>query len=119
MIPKELKRDTAGLNRLDRIKHADHLVDKCRFMAEAAEADPDNGFADFADPDRGCGCGDPIACGAAIYRSDLERAASDYRHAGLGRLSGLVDSLRVQSLTRGAIQRAWDEFDSANAITEV
>jgi hypothetical protein len=119
MIPKELKRDAAGLNRINRIKHADHLVDKCRFMAEAAEADPDNGFADFADPDRGCGCVDPIACGAAIYRSDLERAASDYRHAGLGRLSGLVDSLRVHSLTRGAIQRAWDEFDLANAITEV
>jgi hypothetical protein len=119
MIPKEIKRDAAGLTRLGRIKHADHLIDKCRFMAEAAEADPDNGFADFADPDRGCGCGDPRACGAASYRSDLERAASDYRRAGLGRLSGLVDVLRVQTLAPRAIQQAWDEFDSANAITEV
>lgn len=116
MIP-EIQHDPRGLNRIGIIQLADFSIATARDMAEAAEADPDRGFTDFAGPD--CDCGDPSVCGARLYRSALRDARHAYRRAGLGMLADRVEVLSAQPLTRGAITRAWDQFDDANRNTEL
>lgn len=116
MIP-EIQHDPRGLNRIGIIQLADFSIATARDMAEAAEADPDRGFADYADPD--CDCGDPSACGARFYRFALRDARHAYRRAGLGVLADRVEVLSAQPLSRGAIERAWAQFDDANLKTEL
>jgi hypothetical protein len=113
MIPKELKRDAAGLNRIDRIKHADQLVKQARSMAFACMADVDRGFSDFSDDD--CPeCATRAECGLHVYEDTLLDAADHYQAAGLVLLAE-----RVRKIPQTCVFVAWGQFDSANAIAEV
>ena len=112
MIPKELKRDNQGYGRINRIKWADAMLADARAMAAAAAANPDRGFADYADPD--CTeCDTPGECGGHQYAALILGAARAYRLAGLGLLAERVENLA------DLVPFAWTVFDDANAKTEV
>jgi hypothetical protein len=112
MIPKELERDNSGHSRINRIKWADAMLDDAREMAATYAADPDHGFADYADPD--CTeCHDPGECGDHVYAALIRDAANAYRRAGLGLLAERVENLA------DLVPFAWTVFDEANAKTEV
>ena len=112
MIPKEIKRDNSGHGRINRIKWADAMLADAREMAAIYAADPDHGFADYADPD--CTkCHDPGECGDHVYAALIRDAANAYRRAGLGHLAGRVEYLA------DAVPLAWTAFDEAIATTEI
>ncbi len=113
MIPKEIKRDAAGLTRLGRIHEADKLVAKARLMAAACLADLDRGFAEFADDD--CTeCGTNRECGLHVYDDTLVDAADFFQAAGLSLLAK-----RVRKIPQTCVALAWEEFDRANVRTEI
>jgi hypothetical protein len=112
MIPKELKRDFRGYGRITRIALADAMLDDARAMAADAAADPDRGFASYADSECQV-CNDPGECGDHVYSALIKDAAGAYRGAGLGLLADRVERLVFTS------PLAWTEFDEANANTEV
>ncbi len=97
MIPKELRRDRAGMNRIDRIRFADGLVAQCRFLADG-ETD-DRKLSEF---------------GAETYCGWLTTAACEYRSAGLGLFADRVDELLANPSAN-----AWAAFDQANATEEL
>ena len=112
MTPKEINRDGSGHDRINRIKWADAMLADAREMAATYAADPDHGFADYADPD--CTeCHDPGECGDHVYVALIRDAANAYRRAGLGLLAGRVEYLA------DAVPLAWTAFDEDNANTEV
>jgi hypothetical protein len=112
MIPKELQRDNQGYGRINRIKWADAMLADARAMAATAAANPDRGFADYADPD--CTeCDTPGECGGHRYDALILDAANAYRLAGLGLLAERVEDLE------DAVPLAWTVFDEDNANTEV
>jgi hypothetical protein len=112
MTPKELKRDNSGHGRINRIKWADAMLADAREMAATYAADPDRGFADYADPD--CtACHDPGECGDRVYAALIRDAANAYRLAGLGFLAGRVEHLE------DAVPLAWTAFDEDNAASEI
>ena len=97
MIPKELRRGPGGMTRLDRIREADALVRKSRFLAEGAKAE------------------------RRLTRAAVERvcvwlawAATYYRMAGLTLLAERIDQVRESTP-----DFAWAAFDQANAHEEL
>jgi hypothetical protein len=112
MIPNEIKRDNSGHGRINRIKWADAMLAYAREMAATYAADPDHGFADYANSE--CTeCDNPGVCGEHVYTTLLRDAANAYRRAGLGLLAE-----RVQHL-EDVVPLAWTVFDEDNANTEV
>jgi len=112
MTPKELQRDNRGYGRINRITWADAMLADAREMAATYAADPDHGFADYADPD--CTeCQDPGECGDHVYSALIRDAAAAYRRAGLGLLAERVENLA------DLVPLAWTVFDEDNANTEV
>lgn len=110
MIPKELK-PYFGLNRVDRIRHADQLLRQANAMVVAAEKD---GFAQFAD-DFCDTCTSADECGLRNYHKLVDDAVEAYAAAGLGHLAGLV-----REIVRPAISiNDWIDFDEACVNTEV
>ncbi len=97
MIPKELRRDLAGMTRLDRIREADSLVRKARFLADGVNAER-----------RLSDAGIEECC------SWLDWASKMYLIAGLGLLADRVDRVR-----ESGPDFAWAAFDQANATEEL
>jgi hypothetical protein len=93
MIPKELKRDECGLDRIDRIEYADHLIAEARAMVASGKH--------------------PRCADSHEYQDAIQAASLAYFDAGLGRLADRVEHLDVGTLD------AWRKFDQANAATEI
>ncbi len=113
MVPQELKRDTAGLDRVERIERADRDLARARFMGAAWTADPDRGFEKFADEDCEL-CESPRECGMNRYRDLVIDAAAGYSNAGLGKLASRVDAIH-----RSPPTKAWAVFDESNRDDEL
>ncbi len=97
MIPKEIHRGPHGQTRVDRIRRADSLVRKARFLADGVNAE--RRLAD-----------------AVIFKccAWLANATNHYRDAGLGLLADRIDEVRESGPAF-----AWDAFDQANATEEL
>lgn len=97
MIPKELRRDQAGMDRLDRIQKADGLVKQSRFLVagitNTRQLSP---------------------TGIATHDQWLGLAAMLYRIAGLGLLADRIEEVRQRDLVH-----TWAAFDQANATEEL
>lgn len=113
MIPKEMKRDDSGAGRIARIEYADQLIAEARAMAAACIADFDRGFSDFSDDD--CPeCFTSAECGLHVYEDTLLEAADDYESAGLVLLAE-----RVRKLAGSCVVTGWQDFDEANATSQI
>jgi len=93
MKPIELRRGPEGLNRLDRIRKADQLVYRARWIAA--------GVTDYRVLSE---------IGIEVYCLYLAQAAGFYRAAGLGTLADRVDAIRQKNP-----DVAWIHFDHGNA----
>ena len=97
VIPRELHGDRAGMNRIDRIRFADGLVARSRFIADGETND--RVLSEF---------------GLETYCGWLTTAAREYRSAGLGLLADRVDEFLANPSAN-----AWAAFDQANATEEL
>jgi hypothetical protein len=112
MIPRELKLDANGHDRIGRIEEADRALAIASIMAEAYASDPDRGFDEFAGDE--CESGSSRReCGINLYLSRLDSAANLYAAAGLGLLSR-----RVRAICKAPPEKAWRKFQSINSRTE-
>jgi hypothetical protein len=102
MIPKEL------IRRVDRIERADLRLGQARLMAADYVADPERGFADYADDECEL-CATAKICGSKQYDDRLLDAVEGYRAAGLGHLADRVDRIRSAPPAE-----AWTAFDEEN-----
>lgn len=97
VIPKEIHRGPHGQTRVDRIRRADSLVRRARFLADGVNSN--RGLADAAIEE----CCRWLALASAYYRT-----------VGLGLLADRIDEVRESGPAF-----AWAAFDQANATEEL